>query len=301
MIKRCWWLLLLGMLPGIVHAQDVSLDEAQFWALMRQTDALLELALEQPDPSPIRAQALQLWQNVRQVRLADSVIEVDTRWMVEPLSTGDATALERLRQQVSALLDYQARRVAGANGGASLPALDEVLRDPRFQYADVTPTPIPTQMPALDLEPGFSPELSQILLVVAGVAAVIAIFLYFIRSLQIQPVSLEDTASPDEPTSSTAAVDLAASHAQARDYRSAIRYLYLSSLLLLDERSVIHYDSTLTNREHLRQVHDRPQLHELLRRIVNVFEDVWYGYAPVDEAFYQQYLQHIHQLWQFVP
>jgi hypothetical protein len=130
---------------------------------------------------------------------------------------------------------------------------------------------------------------------------VIAVFLYFARGLQIQPAALDDGASPDEPATSSGAVDRAAEFAAAHDYRSAIRYLYLSSLLLLDERGLIHYDSSLTNREHLRQVHNRPQLHDLLRGIVNVFEDVWYGYASVDEAFYQQYLQHIHQLWQFVP
>ena len=34
---------------------------------------------------------------------------------------------------------------------------------------------------------------------------------------------------------------------------------------MLDERGVIHYDSSLTNREHLRHLRDKPQLyHDLL-------------------------------------
>jgi hypothetical protein len=301
--KRLIWALILCLLPRLVYGQDLMLDEDKFWTLMRQTDNLLQQALVQPDPSAIKAEALQLWQGVRQVRLSNSVIEIDVQWVMQPLATGDSESLRTLQQRVRALLDYHASLVPGESGPA-LSALDEVLRDSRFRYEDVTPTPIPTQMPAIDLDPvanAVSPGLSQVLLMAAGVVAVIAVFLYFARGLHIQPAALDEIASPDEPATSSGAVDRAADFAAARDYRSAIRYLYLSSLLLLDERGLIHYDSTLTNREHLRQVHGRPQLHDLLRGIVNVFEDVWYGYAAVDETLYQQYLQHIHQLWQFVP
>jgi len=305
MMKGLAWglVLLFALSAGLLHAQDTTLGEAEFWALLNQTDTLLNEALAQPDATDSRTKTLELWQNVQQVRLADDVIAVDVRWITEPLTSGDAVSLAALQRRIRALLADHARRTFGVIGDVSLSALDEVLQDPRFQYDLVTPTPIPTDMPALDLGPvseAVSPGLSQILLVAAGVAAVVAVFLYFARSLQIQPASLE-SAAPDEPTTSASAVDHAANLAADRDYRSAIRYLYLSSLLLLDERGLLHYDSTLTNREHLRQVRERQQLHDLLRGIVNVFEDVWYGYAPVDETFYQQYLQHIHQLWQFVP
>ena len=93
---------------------------------------------------------------------------------------------------------------------------------------------------------------------------------------------------------------MASDRAANRDYRTAIRYLYLSSLLTLDERGLIRYDATLTNREHLRQIDDQPQLLTLLRPIVAAFEDVWYGYAPVDEALYQRYSQDIQKLQQFI-
>ncbi len=298
------FVLLLALSAGLLHAQDSTLGEAEFWALLNQTDSLLSEALAQPDATEARTKALELWQNVQQVRLSDGVVAVDMRWITEPLTADDAVALETLQNRVRALLDDHARRAPGAGSPVSLSALDEVLQDPRFEYELLTPTPVPTDMPSVDLGPvanAVSPRLSQILLVIAGVTVVTAVFLYFARSLQIQPAALNDTASPDEPTTSASAVDLAANLAANRDYRSAIRYLYLSSLLLLDERGLLHYDSTLTNREHLRQIHERKQLHDLLRGIVNVFEDVWYGYAPVDEKFYQQYLQHIHQLWQFVP
>jgi hypothetical protein len=297
--KPLIWALVVLLFPGVVHSQDFALGEAKFWALMQQTDTLLQQALAQPNPSPSTARALQLWQGVRQVRLTDTAIDIDVQWITQPLATGDPEALRTLQQQVRALLNDHARLVPGASG-LSLAALDEVLQDSQFRYVEVTPTP----RPSLDLEPVanvVSPGLSQVLLIAAAIAAVIAVFLYFARNLQIQPAALDDHASPDEPVTSTGAVDRAAGYAAARDYRSAIRYLYLSSLLLLDERGLIHYDSTLTNREHLRQVRSQRELHDLLRHVVNAFEDVWYGYAPVDETFYQQYLQRIHQLRQFVP
>jgi hypothetical protein len=175
-----------------------------------------------------------------------------------------------------------------------------VLQDSRFQYGAVTPTPIPTRPPQVDLQPAteaVSPGLSQVILIAAGVIAVAAFLLYFARGLSVTPVDLPANASAnEEPTSAAQAVDVAANFAAARDYRSAIRYLYLASLLHLDERGFIRYDSTLTNREHLGQVREQPQLYELLRSVVNVFEDVWYGYASVDERVYQQYRQNIDRL-----
>jgi hypothetical protein len=93
----------------------------------------------------------------------------------------------------------------------------------------------------------------------------------------------------------------AAESEAASDYRNAVRYLYLSSLLMLDERGLIHYDRTLTNREHLRQVADRTQVAEALRPVVNTFDDVWYGFAPINETLYQQFRHDVEQLRRLTP
>ena len=81
-----------------------------------------------------------------------------------------------------------------------------------------------------------------------------------------------------------------------RDYRSAIRYLYLASLLMLDEHGLIHYDRTLTNREHLRQVAGDPELADALRPVVETFDDVWYGFASVNETIYQEFRANVERL-----
>ncbi len=79
----------------------------------------------------------------------------------------------------------------------------------------------------------------------------------------------------------------AAEAATGGDYRRAIRYRYLATMLELDEADRLHFDRALTNLEHLRRapVH----LREALRPLVLTFDRVWYGGSPATAADYQQY------------
>ncbi len=80
------------------------------------------------------------------------------------------------------------------------------------------------------------------------------------------------------------------------DYRSAVRYLYLSSLLILDERNLLRYDRSLTNREYLGSIADRPELAITLREVIDVFDRVWYGFQPLDEEAYNLYVARVNEL-----
>jgi hypothetical protein len=304
---RATWMLILGLLVcGLqsAAAQETRISEEQFWARLDETATLVATASAQPDPTDTLIQIQLLWEGVDQVRLfnGDSVA-VDLDWIRDALKDGQPAALESLERHVRALLDYHATGVysAGNFGGSpSLTTLDEVLRDPRFQYAEITPTPVP-ETPQIEVaqQPAEVSSLAQTVLVVAGIIAVIIVFVYFARSLQVQQATVETDESAD-PTTSTDAQTLAAENAQAQDYRSAIRYMYLASLLMLDERGVIHYDSSLTNREHLRHLRDKPQVYDLLRRVINAFEEVWYGFLPVDEAYYQRFRHQVDELHRIV-
>lgn len=282
-------LLLLTVLP-VFAAEPIGVDE--FWERLAQTETLLADAAA--------AETVQaLWAEVDAVRLADGrVIAVDVGWIAAGLDERPA-----LQRRVRALLNYQAQ-MGGLAEGVSLAALDEVLRDPRFQYADVTPTPFPTPsrdpLPTVTVREGGA-GLTQLILIVVGAVVLVAVILAVARGLQVQPTALAQPNEPDDdPTTSSDARLRAEGLEAARDYRSAIRYLYLSSLLLLDERGVIRYDRTLTNREHLRQVAGKSPLFDLLRAVINTFEDVWYGFEPVDEGFYRQYVEHVEQLRRIV-
>jgi hypothetical protein len=99
-----------------------------------------------------------------------------------------------------------------------------------------------------------------------------------------------------ERLSARGALAQAGTLAAGGDYRAAIRYLYLSTLLLLDERRLLRYDRSLTNREVLGQVAGDEALVERLRPVVEEFDRVWYGFAPVDEAEYEDYQRQIEQV-----
>ncbi len=278
-------------------AQDSAITEDQFWTRMGQTQTILAGAA---DPKAVSDQLGTLWNNVHQVRTGDSTVDVDMTWLTLPLESGEPDALATEQQQVKALLDYHAQETAGVSGKLSQSALNDVLKDPRFQYPDTTPTPLPPQpdLPGVDAS-GLSSGLSSLLLALLGIVVVVLALVYIARNAGTQRTAVAVPVA-DEPETSTDARDRADDLAAAQDYRSAIRYLYLSSLLLLNEHGLIHYDSALTNREHLRQVENKPQLLEALRRVINIFEDVWYGYAPVDEVFYRHYRQQIDTLRAFV-
>ncbi len=293
----------------VVHA--AALDERAFWSLLQQSDSLLQQAIAQSSGqrTSTLAKVRQSWANVDSVRLADgTAISVDMKWLA--LFADDSDTLQKVRDRVRAMLDYHARQ-PGKDPKSALAALDRVLKDPRFQYPDYTPTPIPptpTPLPAGE-RPAPPPDLSglsnlsQFILFALGVMAVIALLVYFARSLRVQRLALRlpTNGDSDDPPTSVAALESAATSEESQDYRNAIRYLYLSSLLLLDERGLLRYDRTLTNREHLRQINNKPQLVEALRPVVDTFDRVWYGFAPVDDVLYQTFRDDVEQLHRITP
>ncbi len=293
---------MLGLLPiwgSFAGAQDSSLSEGQFWERLTLTESLLSHIDTQADPAITINQIQSLWAGVTQVQLdGGTEVTVDLDWIRVSLADGQTNTLEVLHRQVKALIVYhdsQRSRPDGSGESASLEALADVLRDPRFQYVDVTPTPIPDTPRVESPQTTSLSSAAEIILAIAGIVVVMVVFVYFARNLQVQQATVETTQDAD-PTTSGDAQALATDYAQSQDYRSAIRYLYLATLLILDERGVIHYDSSLTNREHLRYLKDKPQLYHIVRQVINAFEEVWYGYLPINETYYQQFRHQIDEV-----
>lgn len=104
---------------------------------------------------------------------------------------------------------------------------------------------------------------------------------------------------PDDDPNLTAqsAFDNAQLSADTGDYRTAVRYLYLSALLSLDDRDLLRFDRSKTNREYLRSVADSefaPTLHS----VIDVFDRVWYGFRPIDSTTFAHYRQQVSDLLQ---
>ncbi len=143
---------------------------------------------------------------------------------------------------------------------------------------------------------------SPLIYVIAGVIVIVLALVigFFLRGLLANLVA-ETSAPPDphaadEDLSAEAARLKAQALSGAGDYRTAVRYLYLSALLLLEERGLLRYNRTLTNREYLRTVAHLPELSAILRDVVEVFDQVWYGYHPLDEGAYTRYAERVAEL-----
>lgn len=288
------WLMLVILLAfGLTAAGAQSLppDEETFWARIRQTERLLrDIPADEAARETLAAQVDTLWTEVDAVLLEDgSTLPLDLAWLTP--APRDEAGLQTLYERVAALLDAYRSGQAG-EATPSLAALDEALRDPRFTYTE-SETP-EWELPDLSV-PTIAPVLAQVALALLGIAVVVWLLLRFARGLQTQGAQLAPAEGAD-PTTSTAARELAASSEELGDYRRAIRYLYLASLLLLDERGLIRYDPALTNREHLRQLRDKPEVLAHLRPVVNTFDRVWYGFAPVDATLYDQFRSEVEAL-----
>lgn len=137
------------------------------------------------------------------------------------------------------------------------------------------------------------------LLILLGVLTVAIVLVYFLRNLRrnlvaeeaLPPVLTErDARTPAE------AFENAQRFINAGDYRSAIRQLYLATLLILDQRGRLKYDPTLTNREYLRQAAQDPRTFTALEPIVETFDRAWYGFEPISAQEFEKYRQHVEQV-----
>jgi hypothetical protein len=76
---------------------------------------------------------------------------------------------------------------------------------------------------------------------------------------------------------------------QQKDFRQAVRYLYLKSLHLLEVRGLIRvqHHKTMTNREYLQQLGATPQRASFLD-LTKAYENVWYGEFPLNERQFER-------------
>lgn len=99
-----------------------------------------------------------------------------------------------------------------------------------------------------------------------------------------------------EPMTATAARQRAQTEANIGNFRAAVRQLYRSALLTLDERNLIQYDRSQTNREVLASIRQNQPLYHQLQPVVETFDDVWYGVHEPDRATFDRYAQAVKAL-----
>lgn len=119
-----------------------------------------------------------------------------------------------------------------------------------------------------------------------GAIALVIVVVFFIRQIR-RNLIVEARDDVSDITQERVETERAAlSHAEtaeaANDFRGALRFLYLSAILHLQERGVLPYDKSLTNREYLHQAQADIDLQATLGPVVTLFDEVWYGHKPCD-------------------
>lgn len=316
-----WAYLSLGPVQGKGKISDdngsVRLDNSITWdGYWKQVEDTYQeiLGLEQAPADQARPSldrlALQ-WEAVTTVELPDGkLVKVDHSYLASLLRSSPPD-LPRLEHMFAALLAERETFIPGQPASQDLSSLQRILEQPEFQWKDQTLG----QPNALDrLLQRIQRELSQLsakILSFRGsgylfglgafvLLAVALIFLFrnlifgFVTEARMAPA----TRTGDEFLTADTALKRAQNLSRGGDYRSAVRYLYLSALFLLEERGLLRQDRTKTNREYLNSVLSQPQVETPLRAVVDVFERVWYGYQPLNDQEYQYYERQVGKLRQ---
>jgi hypothetical protein len=305
---------LLAIQPSQAAGPPLLIDD-YWWRLQETKDLVSSLSDASPEDQTIQLSVeADRWAEVREVILADgTVIPVDHSFLVSQLRA-DPPDLERLMGLLTTLLAARDAGEPARLGGAEMTKLADILAREEFQWAEEDSRPswleqlwrrfqawlrrlLPDDGPLAEGDSFLS-----YLLTALGTLILVLTLGYIVRSLAINFVSetaiAGDGADGREFLTAVSALKQAQTLSEAGDYRAAVRYLYLSALLSLEERGLLRYNRSLTNREYLRSVAHLPGLAIVLRDVVDVFDRVWYGYQPLDQVTYQQYEARVAELHQ---
>jgi len=294
-------------------ADSAILTEEQYWTLMQESQDIV-LQLENEPGEEIVQELDQLaarWEAVTEVDVQGQSIPVDHQYLTE-MMRADPPDLDLLKKNLASFLDAGQGAPTGAFSPADLIPLAEILARPEFQWAEAAPNPSADWLQKLFAE--ISRWLNKFLGVTFDVAnsdvipfvmavSLAVVFIFIFRTLFsdfLNEAQLKENGE-EEPLTSEAALAKAQQLSRGGDYRAAVRYLYLSTLLILDERGVMRYDRSKTNREYLRSVSNSPELSQPLGEVIEVFDNVWYGNHSLEEESFNHYSRRVEELKEKQP
>lgn len=238
------------------------------------------------------------------------IVIINSQMLLQTLTAPQPSRAQILRE-TGALLNARTRWEMSAGTDSDLQSLSRILSNPQFNYETVE-NPLSTWLRDLRLRfnewlRGFLPDTIpggqwlSVFVNVVGVIGFLALVIYFLRNLLFgftREASLNRLLDEEANLTADSALAKAQEFSSGGDYRTAVRYLYLSALLLLEERGLIRYDRSQTNREYLRSVAHRPDLARVLRDVIDVFDRVWYGFQPLGREEYETYVAQVETLKQ---
>jgi hypothetical protein len=286
----------------------ITFDE--YWELVRDTrQAILQMetkpeATIRPELDVLAAQ----WDHVTAVEFSDgSEIQIDSAYLTTQLRL-EPPNLKRLGNLFDALLRAHEEYPQKVFTIEDVAPLKEILARPEFQWQQQQPLQLPNwlerffawieQFRNRTLNTAY--RYGRVPLIIAATLLFIVSLFFISRGLSrslVKEAELEtEDNEGDEMLTSKGALKRAETLSTQGDYRNAIRYLYLSSLLVLDEQGLMRYDRSRTNREYLRSISSKPELAKPLSDVIDVFDRVWYGFETVDEQTYRSYIRRVDEL-----
>lgn len=299
-----------GAALALPRAENIT--PAEFWQRVEQSLSTLRRLKTQPKESvaPALEELAVQWDQLKGLTLPDNAtVPLDASLIVSQLRKSPYD-LDLLIQRFTDL--QNARNITSSNtfGAKDLNALQEILQGPEFEW-DRPPSPIEELWNQFwaRFQKWFNglagddqinvPVPGEIFTVGASIILLL-ILLYVFRNLFsdffLEASAKDEQLAGDELLTAESALQKAKDISRGGDYRTAVRYLYISSLLTLDERGLMRFDRSKTNREYLRSVAAFPQLSAPLREVIDVFDRVWYGFQPLDEENFQHYAEKVDQL-----
>ncbi len=299
------------MVPSVLAASQYSstIQEDEYWELVQLSRDTLSTYSDGNFKKELNDLADQ-WEAVSGVNVDGQIIPLDNSYLVRLLRAEepDVKVIDGILATLQAGHETQVEGVISTDG---LNSLDTVLERPEFIWAEPISNPLNDWFQKL--WQAFNNLLNRMLgsisapigsasvltgAIVASIVLVI-VFIFVYRTLFndfIRETELNEGDETSEPLTSESAFDRAQSLSRGGDYRSAVRYLYLSSLLLMDERGILRYDRSKTNREYLRSVSNMPELAKPLGEVIEVFDNVWYGYHSLEEETFKKYSDRVEEL-----
>jgi len=299
--------------PAHVAQGAAPITLSAYWELVGST----RQAIAKMDASPaeeIRHQLDDLaggWEKVTAVEFPDqSMMTVDSAYLTAELRI-DPPDLKHLGKLLDALLDAHEKYPQKVFTIQDLEPLKQVLARPEFQWAQ--PNVVETPNWLQKIYDAFANFMDRLLFGIQNTLyygrvplTILSVFIFFVslyfissnlsRNLVRDAQLAAEDGDGDDLLTSKGAIQRAQALSSQGDYRNAIRYLYLSSLLVLDERGLMRYDRSRTNREYLRSVSSKPELEKPLHSVIDVFDRVWYGFENVDETTFETYLADVEEL-----
>jgi hypothetical protein len=306
-VLLCCLALLVGTVFPASAAPSPLIPVEAFWQKVSDTLAWLDTTRS---PSDWQAMA-NSWAEIKQVELpGGQILPVDTSTIVEQLNAKQPDR-QKLKSYLTALQKAPAGWPPMNCGDCGAGKLKEILARPEFQPELEQANPIQQFLQRIiDTITNWLDKLFSISdgvitipsgLPTAVISLALAAILFFVfrdvfRNLVSEVELAEEISGENEVLTARLASQKAMQLSSNGDYRHAMRYLYLSALLLLDERGLLRYNRTLTNREYLRQVDRQPELHDDLKVVIDDFDRVWYGFEAVDQTDYERYAANVDSL-----